>query len=42
MTRQLTAANRLVGVNSFLSFNTSTFIWGDFLQISRELKGWTN
>ena len=30
MTKQQIAANRLDGVNSFLSFNTSTFIWGQF------------
>ncbi len=28
--KQLIAANRFVGVNSFLSFNTIVFIWGNF------------
>lgn len=30
MIKQLIAANRFVGVNSFLSFNTIVFIWGNF------------
>ena len=34
MIKQLMAARRFEGVNSFFNFNTRTFIWGIFLQSS--------